>query len=193
MTGSAKQSILSLRRNGLLRCARNDGGLFSCRLSPAPSLRGAQRRSNPHFSFRRGNALLRCARNDGRGFVSCRLSPSFRRCEERSDDAIHSFFARRDGLLRFARNDGAARWIACAQRVGWVERSDTHQLHFMKMMGFAGLNPSYELGAELVRRRSTSDAEPTRQSSNRHSFRRPFNPSVDARVQMIAFGCRIVH
>ena len=49
MTGSAKQSILSLRRNGLLRCARNDGGLFSCRLSPAPSLRGAQRRSNPFF------------------------------------------------------------------------------------------------------------------------------------------------
>ncbi len=47
--------------------------------------------------------------------------------------------------------------------------------------------------AELVRRRSTSDAEPTKQSSNRHSFRRLVNPSVDARVQMIAFGCRIVH
>ena len=24
------------------------------------------------------------------------------------------------------------------ERVGWVERSDTHQLHLMKMMGFAG-------------------------------------------------------
>src|SRR6266851_3061646 len=31
------------------------------------------------------------------------------------------------------------------QRVGWVERSDTHQLHFMKTMGFAGLYPSYAL------------------------------------------------
>jgi hypothetical protein len=28
---------------------------------------------------------------------------------------------------------------------GWVERSDTHYLHFMKVMGFAGLNPSYVL------------------------------------------------
>jgi hypothetical protein len=26
-----------------------------------------------------------------------------------------------------------------------VERSDTHQLRFVEMMGFAGLNPSYEL------------------------------------------------
>jgi hypothetical protein len=24
------------------------------------------------------------------------------------------------------------------QRVGWVERSDTHQLHLIEMMGFAG-------------------------------------------------------
>ncbi len=31
------------------------------------------------------------------------------------------------------------------QRVGWVERSDTHQLRFMKTMGFAGLNLSYAL------------------------------------------------
>ncbi len=28
---------------------------------------------------------------------------------------------------------------------GWVERSDTHQLHLMEMMGFASLNPSYVL------------------------------------------------
>jgi hypothetical protein len=27
-----------------------------------------------------------------------------------------------------------------------VERSDTHQLRFVEMMGFAGLNPSYEFG-----------------------------------------------
>jgi len=27
--------------------------------------------------------------------------------------------------------------------VGWVERSDTHQLQLAKMMGFEGLNPSY--------------------------------------------------
>jgi hypothetical protein len=25
-----------------------------------------------------------------------------------------------------------------AARTGWVERSDTHQLHLMEMMGFAG-------------------------------------------------------
>src|SRR5882724_6405790 len=31
------------------------------------------------------------------------------------------------------------------QPVGWVERSDTHQLHFADMKGFAGLNPSYVL------------------------------------------------
>src|SRR6266436_6777795 len=30
------------------------------------------------------------------------------------------------------------------QRVGWVERSDTHQLHLMEMMGFAGsTHPAY--------------------------------------------------
>src|SRR6266850_1791188 len=30
------------------------------------------------------------------------------------------------------------------QRVGWVERSDTHQLHLMEMMGFAGsTHPTY--------------------------------------------------
>src|SRR5882672_12765162 len=28
--------------------------------------------------------------------------------------------------------------ILPVQRVGWVERSDTHQLHLMEMMGFAG-------------------------------------------------------
>jgi hypothetical protein len=33
-----------------------------------------------------------------------------------------------------------------AQRVGWVERSDTHRLKFAKDDGFReGLNPSYEL------------------------------------------------
>jgi len=32
------------------------------------------------------------------------------------------------------------------QRVGWVERSDTHQLHLMEMMGFAGsTHPTYLL------------------------------------------------
>jgi hypothetical protein len=31
------------------------------------------------------------------------------------------------------------------KRVGWVERSDTHQLRFVEMMGFAGLNPSHGL------------------------------------------------
>ena len=31
------------------------------------------------------------------------------------------------------------------QPVGWMERSDTHQLHFADMMGFARLNPSYVL------------------------------------------------
>jgi hypothetical protein len=30
-------------------------------------------------------------------------------------------------------------------RVGWVERSDTHQMPFAKMMGIASLHPSYEL------------------------------------------------
>jgi len=34
-----------------------------------------------------------------------------------------------------------------AERVGWVERSDTHPLHFVEVMGFAGLNPSYGLTA----------------------------------------------
>jgi hypothetical protein len=29
------------------------------------------------------------------------------------------------------------------QRVTWVERSDTHQLHFVEKMGFARLNPTY--------------------------------------------------
>src|SRR5882757_5398879 len=28
-----------------------------------------------------------------------------------------------------------------SQRVGWVERSDTHQLHFADMMGFARAQP----------------------------------------------------
>ena len=32
-------------------------------------------------------------------------------------------------------------------RVGWVERSNTHQLHLVEMMGFARLNPSYVLRA----------------------------------------------
>jgi len=32
--------------------------------------------------------------------------------------------------------------ILPVQRVGWVEQSDTHQLHLMVMMGFAGLNLS---------------------------------------------------
>ena len=31
------------------------------------------------------------------------------------------------------------------QRVGWVERSDTHHLHKMQLMGIASLNPSYVL------------------------------------------------
>jgi len=30
------------------------------------------------------------------------------------------------------------RTMAAAKRVGWVERSDTHQLYLMEMMGFAG-------------------------------------------------------
>jgi hypothetical protein len=31
-----------------------------------------------------------------------------------------------------------------AQRVGWVERSDTHQLHLMEVMGFEGsTHPTY--------------------------------------------------
>src|SRR6267378_3394638 len=58
--------MLSLRRDGLLRFARNDGStpelslLFEIRV---PSLRGAKRRSNP-CSLRR-DGLLRFARNDG--------------------------------------------------------------------------------------------------------------------------------
>ncbi len=30
-----------------------------------------------------------------------------------------------------------------SQQVGWVERSDTHHLSRMKLMGFAALYPSY--------------------------------------------------
>jgi len=29
--------------------------------------------------------------------------------------------------------------------VGWVERSETHHLHQMQLMGIASLNPSYAL------------------------------------------------
>ena len=130
---------------------------------------------------------------------------AFSRLCERSE-AIHSFFARRDGLLRCARNDGAARWIASrslssgAHSRDPVARNDGPGEGLLRGAGHRARrrrDPVAEYDglreAELVRRRSTSDAEPTRQSSNRHSFRRPFNPSVDARVQMIAFGCRIVH
>jgi len=31
-----------------------------------------------------------------------------------------------------------------AVRVGWVERSETHQIDAAPMMGFAALNPSYD-------------------------------------------------
>src|SRR6267143_3631734 len=76
------EAIHSFLRHGLLRCARNDGeamDLLRCARNDGtrapPSLRGAQRRSNPFFleawiaSLRSqwGEAmdLLRCARNDG--------------------------------------------------------------------------------------------------------------------------------
>ena len=40
--------------------------------------------------------------------------------------------------------------LAEGQPVGWVERSDTHQLHFANMMDFARLNPSYGLPEAAV-------------------------------------------
>ena len=48
-------------------------------------------------------------------------------------------------------DDGA--WLSAPaprERVGWVERSDTHQLHLMEMMGFAGsTHPTCSVACKL--------------------------------------------
>ena len=54
----------------------------------------------------------------------------------------------------------------CVRRSSQSEGgSDTHQLHFLKMMGFAGLNPSYELAmtlANIVARMERSEIRDSR-------------------------------
>src|SRR5712672_4185147 len=78
------------QRDGLLRCARNDGEAW---IASSRSLSWAR---DP------------LARNDGkRALLRHCLRQTRSVCaRERSDEAIQSFFARRDGLLRCARNDG---------------------------------------------------------------------------------------
>src|SRR5712672_45601 len=84
------------RRDGLLRCARNDGEAWiaSRSLSGMHSCDSLPRNDGTR-------ALLRHCLRQTRSVCA----------RERSDEAIQSFFARRDGLLRCARNDGEA-WIA---------------------------------------------------------------------------------
>src|SRR5712672_2899093 len=102
--------MLSLRRDGLLRFARNDGStpelslLFEIRV---PSLRGGKRRSNPCSLCGEMDCFASLAMTAQHLNCLCCLKLECRHCEKRSDEAIHSFFTRRDGLLRFARNDGS--------------------------------------------------------------------------------------
>src|SRR5712672_2223237 len=81
------------QRDGLLRCARNDGEAW---IASSRSLSWAR---DP------------LARNDGkRALLRHCLRQTRSVCvRERSDEAIQFFFAQRDGLLRCARNDGEAR------------------------------------------------------------------------------------
>jgi hypothetical protein len=54
---------------------------------------------------------------------------------------------------RTSNEGGTVRPSALAARSAQdgLSGSDTHQLHFMEMMGFAGLNPSYDLIDACVR------------------------------------------
>src|SRR5712672_2558515 len=93
--------MLSLRRDGLLRFARNDGStpelslLFEIRV---PSLRGGKRRSNPCSLCGEMDCFASLAMTAQHLNCLCCLKLECRHCEERSDEAIHALFA--------------ARWIA---------------------------------------------------------------------------------
>ena len=97
-------------RDGLLRCARNDGAARWIASRSLPS--GAHSRDplarNDGLSSAQDGLSQRVARMARRGREVASAVP--RHCER--SEAIHSFFARQDGLLRCARNDDAARWIA---------------------------------------------------------------------------------
>src|SRR5712672_172363 len=91
IASAAKQSIAPQRKNGLLRCARNDG------------LRAMAQHGTPHSqSSSPANGSHECAPDD-------RLREAFHRpgrhCKR--SEAIHLAAQRKNGLLRCARNDGA--------------------------------------------------------------------------------------
>src|SRR5215208_76611 len=100
LRGARRRSNPELVRwlnNGLLRPARNDGGVESS----SPSLRGARRRSNPELVRRLNNGLLRSARNDG-GVESS--FPVIARSAATKQSRACALV--KNGLLRSARNDG---------------------------------------------------------------------------------------
>ena len=69
------------------------------------------------------------------------------------------------GHFRSSAQDGLSDLSAVARRAKAEGGSDTHQLHFLKMMGFAGLNPSYELAmtlANIVARMERSEIRDSR-------------------------------
>src|SRR5467141_5305017 len=76
----------------------------------------------------------------GARWSSCRQNNSS--CDRRWPLPATGIFSDAEVIRKF----GASRRlrIFSNQRVGWVERSDTHQLHLMEMMGFAGsTHPAY--------------------------------------------------
>src|SRR5260370_5102100 len=128
---ATKQSILSLWRHGLLRCARNDGdGVWSAacqrvvEVLPRHCEERLVRRSSTsdggsdeaiHSFFLGRRGLLRGTLSSGahsrdplaRKDVDGAHQPTRYSVIARSscDEAIHSFFVPRHGLLRCARND----------------------------------------------------------------------------------------
>src|SRR6266403_1924727 len=132
--------MLSLRRDGLLRFARNDGStpelslLFEIRV---PSLRGAKRRSNPCSLCGEMDCFASLAMTAQRLNCLCCLKLECRHCEKRSDEAIHSFFTRRDGLLRFARNDGSTPGLSVAvwNQEAVIARSEATKQSILSLRG----------------------------------------------------------
>jgi hypothetical protein len=105
----------------------------------------------------------------GARWSSCRQNNSS--CDRRWPLPATGVFSDAEVIRKF----GASRRlpIFSNQRVGWVERSDTHQLHLMEMMGFAGsTHPTYcAAGRRRRARRCCQIAAPdgrTRADALRH-------------------------